>query len=140
MLRDRRERFCEEYLLDLNGTGAAIRAGFSRKTAYSQAHRLLKNVEVSERIEELQSDRSDRLQITADMVVQELWALYQADLRQLFSPEGALLPPSEFPDDVARVVAAMSRRQTSRGDYYSLRFVDRLRLIELLGRHTGAFR
>lgn len=50
----RQEKFCIEYLIDLNATQAAIRAGYSEKTAYSMGQRLLKNVEIKSRIKELQ--------------------------------------------------------------------------------------
>jgi phage terminase small subunit len=64
--------FVEEYLVDLNATQAAIRAGYSEKTAYSQGQRLLKNVEVAAAIEAAQGDRSERTEITQDMVVKGL--------------------------------------------------------------------
>ena len=54
-LTPRQERFCREFLVDLNGTKASVRAGYSEKTAYSQASRLLKNAKVAARIAELQA-------------------------------------------------------------------------------------
>lgn len=68
-LTDKKERFCQEFLVDLNQTQSAIRAGFSKKTAYSSGNRLLKDVGVKERIEELMLARSVRTQITADNVL-----------------------------------------------------------------------
>lgn len=64
--------FCEEFIVDLNGTQAAIRAGYSAKTAHVQASRLLTNAKVQEKIAELQQLRSKRTAITADMVLNEL--------------------------------------------------------------------
>ena len=75
MLNEKQERFCKEYVIDLNGKQAAIRAGYSEKTAEVQASQLLTILKVQERIKELQSGIGERLEITADMVVKELWAL-----------------------------------------------------------------
>ena len=140
MLRDRQDLFCGEYLIDFNATGAAIRAGYSQRTASSQGQRLLKDVEVARRIDDLRAERAERLSVNADVVVQGLLDLHQADVRQLFGPDGRLLPPSQFPEREARMVAHLSRRETSRGFRDSVRFVDRLKILELLGRHVGAFR
>lgn len=54
-LTDKQEMFCREYLVDLNATQAAIRAGYSDKTARSQANRMLTNVDIEKRIQELKS-------------------------------------------------------------------------------------
>jgi len=69
-LSDKNEAFCKEYLIDSNGTQAAIRAGYSLKTANEQAARLLAKVSIKERIIELQKERSERLNIDADWVLQ----------------------------------------------------------------------
>jgi phage terminase small subunit len=71
-LNDKVIRFCEEFIIDLNGTQAAIRAGYSAKTAHVQASRLLSYAKVQEKIAELQQLRSKRTEITADMVLKEL--------------------------------------------------------------------
>ncbi len=65
----KQERFCEEFIIDGNATGAARRAGYSAKTAYVQGPRLLENVGVAARISELQAEVSERNKITVDSVV-----------------------------------------------------------------------
>jgi phage terminase small subunit len=65
-------RFVDEYLIDLNATQAAIRAGYSAKTAYSQGQRLLKDVEVAAAIEAAQEARIERVEITQDWVLSRL--------------------------------------------------------------------
>lgn len=67
-----RERFVDEYLVDLNATQAAIRAGYSPKTAYSMGQRLLKDVEVQAAIQEARARREKRTEITQDRVVREI--------------------------------------------------------------------
>lgn len=71
-LNEKAEVFCHEYLVDYNATKAAERAGYSVKTAGSQGNRLLKNVEVLSRVRELQAEKTKRLVITQDWVVQGL--------------------------------------------------------------------
>ena len=69
---NRHELFCREYIIDYIGTQAAIRAGYSKKTAHVQASELLKNPKVLARIRELQKEQTERLAITSDWVVQQL--------------------------------------------------------------------
>lgn len=64
--------FVTEYLIDLNATQAAIRAGYSSGTAYSQGQRLLKHVEVAAAIQAAMNYRSERTEITADYVLQSI--------------------------------------------------------------------
>ena len=65
-------RFVEEYLIDLNATQAAIRAGYSKKTAKQQGQRLLTNVDVQAAVTEAKETRSERTEITQDEVIQGL--------------------------------------------------------------------
>ena len=71
-MNPKRQRFCQEYIIDSNCTQAAIRAGYSEKTAHAQGSRLLKDVEVRERIDELRAEHSKRLEITVDSLTQFL--------------------------------------------------------------------
>lgn len=73
-LTPKQAAFVREYLIDLNATQAAIRAGYSEKTAYSQGQRLLKNAEVQAAIAKAQAQRAKRLQLTADDVLKGLYA------------------------------------------------------------------
>ncbi len=101
-LTDRQARFCEEYLIDLNATQAAIRAGYSEKTANEQGARLLANVSVQEKIAELKAERAKRTEMTQDSVIQELAAVARAEVK-------------------------------------GVRAVDKLKALELLGKHLGMF-
>lgn len=71
-LTDKQKRFCEEYLIDLNATQAAFRAGYKEKTAYAQGQRLLKKVEAQQYLQQLMQQRSERTGVTADEVLHEL--------------------------------------------------------------------
>lgn len=74
---ERQEAFCREYLVDYNGTQAAIRAGYSKKTAFSQASRMLRNVKVLSRVRALQAEKTAQLSISQDWVVHQLVEVVQ---------------------------------------------------------------
>lgn len=78
----KRELFVREYLIDLNATQAAIRAGYSEATAYSQGQRLLKDVEVAAAIQKAMDSRAERTQISADAVLAELAKIGFSDIRK----------------------------------------------------------
>jgi phage terminase small subunit len=74
----KQDAFVREYLIDLNATQAAIRAGYSEATAYSQGQRLLKNVEVASALAEAKTERAEKCDIDALWVLQEAKATYLA--------------------------------------------------------------
>lgn len=76
-------RFVEEYLVDMNATQAAIRAGYSEKTAYSIAHENLRKPEIVAAIAEAREKQQQRTEITADRVLREAWNQVTADAREL---------------------------------------------------------
>lgn len=75
----KQKRFADEYLIDTNATQAAIRAGYSQKTAYSQGERLLKNVEVQNYIAEQMSSLQDKAVATADEVIKYLTSVLRGE-------------------------------------------------------------
>lgn len=81
-LTEKQKRFCEEYLIDLNATQSAVRAGYSPKTAYRIGAELLQKTSVAEYIKKLREEQSKRTKITADEVLNELKnvALAQAEI------------------------------------------------------------
>lgn len=82
-LTEKQKRFVEEYLVDLNATQAAIRAGYSPKTANEQGARLLVNVSIQQALQKAMKDREQRTVVTADRVVQELWNIVTADANDI---------------------------------------------------------
>lgn len=76
-LTGRQERFCREYIIDYNATDAAIRAGYSKKTAYSIGSENLKKPELLARVRELQTEQAERLCVNADWVVMQLVEVYK---------------------------------------------------------------
>jgi phage terminase small subunit len=75
MLTDKQERFCQEYVVDLNSAAAARRAGYSERSARITGHRLLTKDDIRRRISELQVGQSERTQVDADFVVERLRAI-----------------------------------------------------------------
>ena len=134
----KQEHFCEEYLIDLNATQAAIRAGYSEKTAYSAGQRLLRNVEIQNRIAELKAERSKRTEITQDRVVKELAAMAFAkatDYAQIAGNTVFIKSTTELtPEQQAAIVGI---KQTQAGIEVKL---DKTKALELLGRHLGMFK
>ena len=79
-LTPKQARFVEEYLIDLNATQAAIRAGYSPKTAEVQGSRLLGNVKVAAAVQKAQEARSERTKINQDWVIERLVGVYEASM------------------------------------------------------------
>jgi phage terminase small subunit len=90
-LSNKQEAFCREYLIDLNGTQAAIRAGYSHKGAHVQAAQLLSNHKVSEYLQQLMNERAERVQRSADDVLRDIQAVKQSCMRELPDPQGNLV-------------------------------------------------
>jgi len=82
-LTAKQEQFCLEYLIDFNATQAAIRAGYSKKTSYSIGQRMLKNVEMMERLAILKDERAKRATKSADDVIKELECIGFSRLRDV---------------------------------------------------------
>lgn len=137
-LTDKQTAFVREYLVDLNATQAAIRAGYSERTAYSVGQRLLKNVEIQRAVAAAQAKRARRVEITADRVVAELAKIAFSDPRDLmeWGPDGVVLRPSaELSDDQAASVAEVAENNAG----LRLKKHDKVKALELLGRHIGIF-
>jgi len=71
-LTEKQKMFCKEYIVDLNGTQAAIRAGYSKKTANEQAARMLAKVNISTHIQRLLDKRSKKVEISAEYVINNI--------------------------------------------------------------------
>lgn len=141
--------FCREYVatIDLNGTKAAKSAGYSEKTARFQASHLLTKPNIQQEITRLMAERSRRVEITADRVVERLYKLCFYDVRKLFDEKGNLLPIYKLDDDTAPAIIGFTvasewrrgKRQFSEQSE-NIRLANPLASLKLLGRHLGLFK
>ncbi|WP_345985278.1 terminase small subunit [Sulfurimonas sp. HSL-1656] len=148
-LTEKQKRFCEEYMIDMNATQAAIRAGYKEKTAGSQAHDILKKPEIQAYLSELIEKQQERTQITADMVLDELGKIAFSKLTDFYDGEGRLIHPENLPENASAAVATFKTRRESVGknadgndefdtiDEY--RRHDKVKALELIGRHFKMF-
>lgn len=139
-LNERQKKFCDEYLIDLNATQAANRAGYSEKTAYSMGQRLLKNVEVAAYIEKRRGAQINRTQITQDRVLVELAKVAFADGTD-FATVGkrnrvTLVPTDDLPPEKRAAVASVKKGAKGAVE---VKTYDKVKALELLGRHLGMF-
>lgn len=141
-LTPKQQRFVEEYLVDLNATQAAVRAGYSAKTAHSIGDENLRKPEIKTALDAAMAARSDRTQVTADRVVRELAKIAFTDRRDLFDwgPTGVVVKASaELPADVAAVVTEVSQTVTEAGGTIRVKTADKVQALRLLGEHLGLF-
>lgn len=134
----RQSAFVNEYLIDLNATQAAIRAGYSAKTAYSQGERLLKNAEVAAAVSAAQTERSQRTRIDADWVLSRLGAEAEADLADLYREDGSVKPVHEWPLIWRQGLVAgveVERIAEGIGTVTKIKISDRIKRIDLIGKH-----
>jgi phage terminase small subunit len=140
-LPDRQQRFVDEYLLDLNATRAAIRAGYSPKTAAQYGHQLLQKTSVRAAIARATAARSERTRIGADAVVQELARLGFSDLGMFlaFDETGVTLKSSDRVD--TRCLKKLKEKRDEDGAAtIQLEVHDKVAALKLLGEHLGIFR
>lgn len=139
-LSPKRERFAQEWVVDLNATQAAIRAGYSEKTAKQQGSRLLTNADVAARVKELQGVVAEKIEITQDMVAKELASIGFSDPRDVMSwgPAGVLLrQSSELTRDQAITVSEVTETKTKDGGSIKLKFHDKPKALINYGKHIG---
>ena len=151
VLTRKQRRFVDEYLVDLNATQAAIRAGYSAKTANSAGSRLLTNVKVKPVIQAAMDERAKRLEISADNVLKELARIGFADIRDLvaWDEEHVGFRPSEqLTDDqaavISEVLAETKRFTDNEGNTETtiklrLKTYDKLAALRDIGRHLKLF-
>ena len=139
----KKHRFAEEYLIDLNATRAAVRAGYSVHTAYSIGHDLLKEPEVAALIDVLKRERSERTATDAAWVLMRLRDEVEADMADLYGENGELLSVEDWPlvwrtGLIAGVETEELEVDGVRvGTVRKLRQSDRIKRLELIGRHVG---
>lgn len=149
-LTAKQKRFIEEYLIDLNATQAAIRAGYSKKTAAAIGAENLEKPHIAAEIQRCMTERQKRTEVTQDRVVKELARLAFANAadfvtvreRKIETADGSVVVDSavvkytsELTADQQAAIAGI--KQGANG--VELKLCDKLKALELLGRHMGMF-
>lgn len=155
-LNDKQQRFVEEYLIDLNATQAAIRAGYSEKSSGQMAHEMLKKHEIQEALSEAMKAREERTQITQDRVLAELAKIGFSDIRkvvkwgntELRSTEDdgeelveayhglRLVASDEIDDSTAAAISEISEGREG----LKVKLHDKRASLVDIGRHLGMFK
>ena len=141
-LNPKQDRFCSEYLADLNATQAAIRAGYSPRTARSIGAENLTKPDIQMRIATLRQERVDRTRITADRILQELAVIAFANVGDFLRWSDAgieLIPRDKI--DIAKLGAVESLTVAQNGNHrgFKLKLKNCIHALDLLGRHLGMF-
>lgn len=152
-LRGKQKMFVFEYIkdMDLNGTQAAIRAGYSVKTAQQIAYQLLQKTSVVEAIAEAKKERLKRLNVDADYVLNRLVQIDQMDVLDIMNDDLSLKPISSWPSIWRQYISGLDNMEEfdGRGEDRSLigylrkiKWPDKVKNLELLGKHIaiGAFK
>ena len=147
-LTKKQEIFAAEYLVHYDAKRAAISAGYSAKSAESQGSQLLKNPKVAEHIAKKSGKRLEKLEISAEKVLQEIAKLAFFDPRKLFDKDGRPLSVPELDDDTAMAVAGLEVYEEFDGEGDDRKAVGQTRKIKIadkginlerLGKHLKLF-
>lgn len=144
VLTPKQTRFAAEYLVDLNATQAAIRAGYSRKSAASQGERLLRNAEIGAFVSEKQQQRMAQADLTAVRVLEEMRRLAFSDVRDLFDEDGNLRSIHTLTHEQSACISGMEViiKNAKAGDgitdtIHKVKVWDKPKVLDMLGKHFG---
>lgn len=140
-LTPKQEAFVQEYLIDLNATASAGRAGYKN---FNIGRRLVTQSNVSEAIQKALQDRSKRTEITQDMVLSEYARIAFLDPAKLFSPEGNILSIHDMEEDTRRAISGMDvvsigNMEVGVGEIQKIKIASKLGALDSLGKHLGMF-
>lgn len=138
-LNEKQQRFVDEYLIDLNATQAAIRTGYSAKTADVQGSRLLANVKVQQAISVAMAERSKRTGVNQDRIVQELARVAFVKMTDIVDDQGRIRSDAK-PDDLScleSIKYKSSDTDTGSSVEREVKLSSKLKALELLGKHLG---
>lgn len=138
-MTEKNKRFVEEYLIDLNATQAAIRAGYSPDTARSIASELLTKPDIRKAVDQAQAERSKRTGISQERVLRELARIAFSNLPDIVDPFDGSVITSAGRDDMA-CIQSIKVKVTEGSTEREVKLCDKMRALELLGKHLGMFK
>ena len=145
-LRIKQRRFIEEYLIDPNATKAAIRAGYSEKTAQQMGSENLSKPVIAEALAIAQKERADRVRVTADSLLAHCSDMLNADIGDILDEVGAFKSIHDWPKIWRQMVSGIDIKELfewqdnvkkKTGEVAKMKFITREKLIELTGKHIG---
>lgn len=140
----KQDAFCREYVVDMNGTAAAVRAGYSDDNARQQASRMLTKANIKARIDELLKIKNDKLDITAEKILKEFARIAFGDLRKLYHEDGRLKEVRELDDEGAAILSAIEVDELY-SDHKKIGYTKKVKLhnklqaLESLAKHLGLY-
>ncbi len=137
-MNPKQRRFVAEYLKDQNGTQAAIRAGYSPKTAQEQSSDLLSKPIIRAAVDTELAKIQEKAGVTQERILAALLNIAEIDPRKLFERDGTLKKLKDLPNDVALTIASIESDDT-KGHLKKIKFWDKTRALELLGKHLKMF-
>jgi len=138
-LTDKQEMFCREYLIDLNATQAAIRAGYSEKTARASGCENLTKPDIQNRIAELKAERNEQVSVDAAYVLRRLIEIDEMDVLDILLANGELKPIKDWPKVWRTTLSGMDVTEMagdSAGLLKKIKWPDKVKNLELLGKHV----
>ena len=138
-MTEKQKRFVEEYLIDLNATQAAIRAGYSSKNADKIGHELQGKTRVSEAISKAMAERSRRTGINQDRVLQELARIGFAKITDVVDPDTAKIKADASEDDLA-CIQSIKIKPNEFGTEREVKLYDKKSALVDIGKHLGMFK
>ncbi len=139
---DRQEMFCREYIIDFNASRAAKAAGYSDRSAGQIGHDNLKKPEIQKYLKQLMQERSGRVGVTADMVVQELKLIAFGDPRKIIKWSGDtadIKDSDELNKDEIAMVGGVVHKKGKYGNTVEIKFNDKISALDKLARHLGIY-
>lgn len=141
-LNARQRLFVQEYLVDLNASRAAIRAGYSPKTAMKWSCSMMKMPNIRKAVAAAIEARHQRVQVDQDRVIQEIARVAFADTTQVVNVRSGrvnIVETDLLPEDTRRAIAEIHETVSASGCSLRVRLHDKIKALELLGRHLGLF-
>jgi len=140
-LTPKQANFVEEYLIDLNATAAAKRAGYSEKTAESIGHENLRKPKIAEKIHARRKELQESLQITQERILEEEARLAFVDVAFLFDEDGELLPIHKIPEDARRAIAGVevTDLEKTKGLRFKYKLLDKGQALGRISKHLGLY-
>lgn len=139
-MTQKQKRFIEEYLIDLNATQAAIRAGYSPDTAQQTGSENLSKPVIRAQIDRAMAERSKRTGVNAERVVQELAKIAFVNAAEVIDPKTATVKEDALPEDTAAIQSVKVKTFGEDGLEREIKMADKLKALELLGKHLGMFK